>query len=205
MTLFVILVVLFCMWLTFGAPTNIEIGEGTVARRLKTLPHNKYIVFNDVMLKTNRGSVQIDHIVVSVYGIFVIETKNISGRISGDEKSQHWIKDNNGHQYEFFNPIIQNQGHINALCHRLNLPANKFISIIAFSSRGHLMFNKLPVPVVYIPQVPGKIQCYRNKKLSVKHANKIASQIRRIKKYKTVSNYEHIRDVQHAIAHNHRH
>ena len=199
-TLWAILILAFLLWMAFGAPLRGDIGEGTVARRLKSLPGNKYTVFNDVMVKTGRGSVQIDHIVVSQYGIFVIETKNIAGIITGTEHSENWTKVDNGRKYEFFNPITQNMGHINALAHKLNVPTSKFISIIAFSTRGRLMFHQLPTPVVYIPQVTGKIKCYRDVKLSVRRANEIADQIQKIKKYKLVSNRQHIRDVETAIA-----
>ena len=38
---------------------------------------DEYHLFNDVYICFNDKSVQIDHIVVSKYGVFVIETKNI--------------------------------------------------------------------------------------------------------------------------------
>jgi len=199
-TFWAVAIVVFLIWMAFASPIRGDIGEGTVARRLKSLPSNKYAVFNDIMLKTGRGSVQIDHIVVSQYGIFVVETKNISGIITGTEHSENWTKTDNGRRYEFFNPITQNAGHINALAHKLNIPTSKFISVIAFSTRGRLMFHQLPSSVVYIPQVAGKIKCYHDVKLSVKRANEIADQIQKIKKYKLVSNRQHIIDVENAIA-----
>lgn len=61
-----------------------KIGEISVASRLNLLNHNDYKILNNVILQTkNGGTVQIDHIIVSVYGIFVIETKNYKGWISG--------------------------------------------------------------------------------------------------------------------------
>ena len=200
MTIIVIIGVLFFIWLAFANPIRGDIGEGTVARRLKSLPYNKYIVFNDVMIKTPHGSVQIDHIVVSQYGIFVIETKNMSGFISGAEYAENWVKTQNGRKYEFFNPIRQNQSHINALRYKLDLPESKFISIIAFSTRGRLLFRELPRSVIYIPHVVGKIKCYRDIKLSVARVNDVAQQIQKIKKYKQVSNRQHVIDVASAVA-----
>ena len=58
-----------------------KLGERSVSKRLKRLDNNKYKVINDVILKTSRGTSQIDHLVVSNYGIFVIENKNFSGNI----------------------------------------------------------------------------------------------------------------------------
>ena len=57
-------------------------GEFTVARQLRRLP-DKYRVINDLLLPAGKGhTTQIDHVVVSPFGIFVIETKNISDRKS---------------------------------------------------------------------------------------------------------------------------
>ncbi len=46
---------------------------------------DEYHILNDVVLKTERGTTQIDHIVVSKYGIYAIETKNYRGEIYGDD------------------------------------------------------------------------------------------------------------------------
>lgn len=51
-------------------------GEKQVARHLRWLSKKQYIVLSDLMLLQGRRLTQIDHVVVSVYGIFVIETKN---------------------------------------------------------------------------------------------------------------------------------
>lgn len=50
-------------------------SEKAVARKLSDLPYEKYRVINSVLLRTDRGMTEIDHIVVSIFGIFVIETK----------------------------------------------------------------------------------------------------------------------------------
>lgn len=50
-------------------------GEFWVKKELKKLPKD-YFIINDVMVKTSDNKThQIDHIIVSKYGIFVIETK----------------------------------------------------------------------------------------------------------------------------------
>ena len=65
-------------------------GEFAVARQLRRLS-DKYLVINDLMFNSGKGrTMQIDHVVVSPYGIFVIETKNISGKIYGNTNAQHW-------------------------------------------------------------------------------------------------------------------
>ena len=42
---------------------------------LNKLPKDKYIIINNVFIATKSGAYQIDHVIVSKYGIFSIETK----------------------------------------------------------------------------------------------------------------------------------
>lgn len=128
-------------------------GEASVARRLKSLPQTEYTVFNDLLVKNNGYSSQIDHVVVSRYGVFVIETKNYNGWIYGGEHSEHWTQNIWGNKYRFYNPILQNQGHIKALKYHLSVHNFPFISIVAFSSNATLRSNFNNHDVCYIRDV----------------------------------------------------
>ncbi|MCM3733151.1 NERD domain-containing protein [Fictibacillus nanhaiensis] len=69
------------------------IGEVLVNIQLKKLDPANYILLRDVLLTKNNGqTTQVDHIIVSIFGIFVIETKNYQGLIFGSEKSQYWTQ-----------------------------------------------------------------------------------------------------------------
>ena len=95
-----------------------KMGEATVSMLLKKLDKNKYQVVNDVLLSAEGGNTrttQIDHVVVSIYGIFSIETKNYKGQIYGSESSAKWTQNIYGHKYSFMNPIYQNYAHVKAL------------------------------------------------------------------------------------------
>lgn len=70
----IILVAIICL-----APTRGQAGEANVAARLKALPKSDYTVFNNLLIQRGEYSSQIDHVVVSKYGVFVIETKNYKG------------------------------------------------------------------------------------------------------------------------------
>lgn len=81
----------------------------------------------------NGGSTQIDHVIVSVYGIFVIETKNYKGWIYGKETQRQWTQAfPNGRKYKFQNPLRQNYLHIKTLADLLGLEPRYFHSMIAF-------------------------------------------------------------------------
>lgn len=111
---FALLVVLI-FWRSRHWKTRGEIGELAVAKRLKKLPQEQYKVINDLLLQNNGYSSQIDHVVISPYGIFVIETKNYTGDIYGGANSEMWTQNIYGSKSEFRNPIWQNQGHITAI------------------------------------------------------------------------------------------
>ena len=113
-------------------------GEAKVRSILSKLPESDYIVRNDILLNTEHGTSQIDHVVVSVYGIFVIETKNIRGWILGDQYGDEWVKNVYGNKYRFRNPLKQNYGHVKALERALELPFSIFIPIVVFSRRARL-------------------------------------------------------------------
>ena len=104
----------------FSASAKGRRGENKVASILSQLPGSEYSVINDITIQNKNGSTQIDHVIISVYGIFVIETKNYSGWIMGGEKSDQWIKNMYGHKYYFYNPLRQNYGHISALARTLS-------------------------------------------------------------------------------------
>ena len=110
-------------------------GEKAVARRLKRLAEEEYKVINDLMLPTSYGTTQIDHVVVSRYGIFVIETKNYKGNIYGSKNAERWVQYTRHNQYSMLNPIAQNDLHLKTVksyLTRLNINAEVY-SIIAFT------------------------------------------------------------------------
>ena len=106
-------------------------GEFWVKRELNKLDKQKYLIINDLTIKSDNLTHQIDHVVVSKYGIFVIETKQYNGYIKGNEFDNKWIQNN---KIYINNPIHQNYGHVKSLENVLNLPENKFIPIICIPS-----------------------------------------------------------------------
>jgi hypothetical protein len=118
-----------------------DVGEKIIERKLKKLPED-YKILNNILIKNNDRSSQIDHIVVSKFGVFVIETKMYKGWIYGKEKQRRWIQNLYGKKYYFQNPLHQNYGHIQNLKEIKGLEDVKFISLILFSERATLK-NKI--------------------------------------------------------------
>lgn len=120
-----------------------KIGEFVVAKFLKDLDKNDYRVLNDIKLNNpseHTKTSQIDHLVVSKYGIFVIETKAYKGKIYGKEYSRQWTQYLSNQKNYFMNPVLQNYGHIKALESILEdtYPNMIYYSIIAFSPEANL-------------------------------------------------------------------
>ena len=110
-------------------------GESAVSSILSQLPKNRYKVINDVLITKESGSAQIDHIVVSPYGIFVIETKNYSGCLIGNEFDEYVNYYVGEKRLNVYNPLKQNRSHIYALMNALDISAkSSFIPILALSN-----------------------------------------------------------------------
>jgi hypothetical protein len=157
----VLFVILSLLLAIFQAKIKGFLGEKAVANRLSGLPKEQYRLLNDVMIKTNYGTTQIDHIVISVYGIFVIETKNYKGWITGGDNSEKWIKNMYGKKYPFRNPLKQNYAHIKSLEQLLDLSEDKFISIVAFVSSATIKVTTSK-QVIYINQLRKVIESYND-------------------------------------------
>lgn len=115
-------------------------GEKMVAKELARLKRKDYIVLNDLLLPTANGKTsQIDHVVVSTRGIFVIETKNHAGRISGYENAQYWQQHLSSQSRGFYNPILQNRSHLRAIRRHLpKLDAELFSTMVVFTEAWRL-------------------------------------------------------------------
>jgi len=112
-----------------------ELGEYKINIQLDQLPKDcKYL--SDIMIrnpKSRSGFSQIDYIVISPYGLFVIETKNYNGEIRGFRDDTYWTVSN---RFKMYNPIKQNYGHIKALESTIKgFPELTFVSIISFTMR----------------------------------------------------------------------
>ena len=111
---------------------------------LKTLPADKYIVLNNVYFRRKRWSCQIDHLIISPYGIFSIETKNYRGVIEGNYTDKYlqrrvlWMK------YKTYSPIYQNYRHLQRLVEAFPLieaKKNVLHSIVCFMPGGKIRIH----------------------------------------------------------------
>lgn len=146
----------------FFSPKKVKgkIGEKVTGCYLNRLGSD-YVVYSDIVLPSNYGSTQIDHVVISPFGVFVIEVKNYQGFIYGNENSQNWTQNIYGNKYEFRNPIKQNTAHIIALKDVFHgLKTMPIYSIIAFGNDAKLNVNVDNIDIVYFHNLVKKIKEY---------------------------------------------
>ena len=91
-----------------------------------------YRRLHNVTLNTPDGTTQIDHVFLSPYGIFVLETKNMSGWIFGSEKQAQWTQKLYKRTFKFQNPLRQNYKHLKALEATLGVDPAHLHSVITF-------------------------------------------------------------------------
>ena len=96
------------------------------------LNKDKYHVLRNVTLPTADGTTQIDHIIVSQYGVFVIETKNMKGWIFGGARQKTWTQKIFKYTKKFQNPLHQNFKHVEILKSLLELTDQQIFSIVVF-------------------------------------------------------------------------
>lgn len=112
-----------------------ELGEHKINIQLDQLPKECKFLCDLLLpnLKSRTGYAQIDHVVISPYCVFVIETKNYNGEIKGGRADQQWSVSN---RYKMYNPLKQNFGHIKAIESLLkDVAIVKYISMISFTMR----------------------------------------------------------------------
>ena len=100
------------------------------------LPSSTYTRLADITLPTPDGTTQIDLVIVSRFGVFVIEVKNMSGWIFGDETNRQWTQVfRTGERFRFQNPLRQNYRHVKAVQETLKahgIAAPCVHSVVAF-------------------------------------------------------------------------
>ncbi|HGY5238559.1 TPA: NERD domain-containing protein [Aeromonas salmonicida subsp. pectinolytica] len=120
------------------------VGEWLITLSIRLfLDKREYHLLDNVTLPLEQGTTQIDHVIVSRFGVFVIETKNMKGWIFGDPKHKRWTQQLYRRRHGFQNPLHQNYLHVMTLKTLLGLADNQLHSIVYFI--GDCTF-KTPMP-----------------------------------------------------------
>lgn len=110
-------------------------GEYLTFEKLEKVSGDKKILANLYIPKGDKTT-EIDLVMIHETGIYVLESKNYSGWIFGNDKDRYWMQViNKNEKNKFYNPIKQNNSHVKYLAKLLDNDTYNYISIIAFSER----------------------------------------------------------------------
>ena len=123
-----------------------KLGEDSVSRAVWAacqFDKRHYKILRNVYVPTIDGYSEIDVLLLHETGVYVFESKNLSGSVYGDEKHPQWQRyKTNGEKGSIPNPILQNKRHIDCLCVFLNQNKYQFrtFSMIVFGNKSKLKY-----------------------------------------------------------------
>ncbi len=188
-------------------------GEAKVHGILATLPDDYYLL-DDVVLATDRGTTQIDHVVVSRFGVFVIETKNYTGNVYGDDKRKEWtqiiptnVRYGSGkvytyiHKSRFYNPVKQTLLHLYEIKKNLgDIPNLKVVPIVVFVGNCNLAHVESNCHVVYDHELVATIRSYNMDVISGEDVRLIYKRLSLSNVRAFVKNSQHVRNIRKSAA-----
>lgn len=170
-------------------------GEFSINLLLGFLDSSKYKALSNIIIQSGSHTTQIDHILVSNYGIFVIETKNYKGLIFGDERSQYWTQVLYSSKNKLYNPIRQNKGHIKALKENLHDAEIPIYSYVVFSTDAELKVKDCS-NIGHPWDLLTFIKQHRVEMISDKDKELIFNNLLSLKEYNKQLSREHVESVQ---------
>ncbi|WP_223807938.1 nuclease-related domain-containing protein [Marinobacter sp. R17] len=176
------------------------VGESLVNLSARLfLDKNTYHLIRNVTLPTEDGTTQIDHIIVSPYGVFVVETKNMKGWIFGSAKQRYWTQKIYKHSQKFQNPLHQNYKHVKTIQALLGLGDAQVHSVVVFV--GDATFKtKMPANVTRGGGYLRFIKSYPDWILTAEQVKSVLETIASGRLASSLKTYrEHLRHVQRLV------
>lgn len=142
------------------------------------LDHEAYQVLSHIVIKDqNNREVKIDYIIVSDFGVFVINRKKKKGLIYGYETNYRWTQNNHGRIKKFFNPLFQNQRRIHCVRTLLkDFSGIAYYAISVFPNQAELYVDTIfDANLIHVNQLSSKIKTYKIKHITTIEKEKIIS------------------------------
>lgn len=142
-------------------------GEALVSRAIQAnFKSPDFHLLNHITLQLKDGTTQIDHILVSRFGVFVIETKDYKGWIFANAKQGTWTQVLFKCKFKFQNPIFQNSRHMEAVKNLLDfLPPGSIHSVVVFTGQAKFKTEK-PPEVFTVSQLMQHLRSYNEEVMS---------------------------------------
>ena len=154
------------------------LGELFVRFMLRVrLDKSTYFSLHNVTLATPDGSTQIDHVIVSRFGVFAVETKNMRGWIFGSERQAAWTQTLYNRSFKFQNPLRQNYKHTKALEATLQVPPQSIHSVIVFVGDSTFK-NEMPASVTHGAECVRFIRSFKTRLFSDTQVQDLRKQLK---------------------------
>ena len=154
---------------------------------------NVYRRFHNVIIPSKNGTAQIDHLLVSPFGVFIVETKNLKGWIFGSEKQANWTQSLYGNNFSFQNPLRQTFRQKRVLAKHLGLNENLIHTVIYFVGSCTFKTN-LPSNVIR-SGLSAYIKQYQNLMLPADEVSRIIEQLDALRLDPTLTTRNHIKSL----------
>ncbi|MFP8967815.1 nuclease-related domain-containing protein [Pokkaliibacter sp. CJK22405] len=148
---------------------RIRAEEQLVANQVESwIDRSREVLVNNITLELANGkTTQIDHVLISPYGIFVIESKHYSGWIFAQEHDARWTQVLNKKRTPFQNPIRQNYRHVKAIQQLFDfLPPEQIVSLVVFSGSAKFRGGK-PLNVFYTHELKNYLRSREKEVMSI--------------------------------------
>ena len=153
------------------------------------LDGTNYVRFHSMIIPSSNGTAQMDHIVVSPFGIFIIETKNRGGWIYGGKRQANWTQTFYSKKFPFQNPLKQVYRHKKVLANFLNIDDSLIHTVVYFVGRCEL---KTDLPSSVIKKGLGKfLKSFKKEIISKDDQTRLVKILQQHKKESSISKQEH--------------
>lgn len=158
-----------------------------------SLDKDVYRRFHNLIIPSKNGTTQLDHLLVSPYGLFIIETKNKKGWIFGSGDQSKWTQSIYGKKYSFQNPLRQTFRQKKVLSEYLGVDESIIRTVVFFV--GDCKF-KTRLPENVLNSRLGKyIKQFKDPIIDHLEIDRIVVQLQRHVLESSLTNKDHIRSL----------
>jgi len=174
------------------------LGEKKTAFRMWLFLNNRtYKRFHNIIIPSSSGTTQIDHLVVSPFGVFIIETKNKRGWIFGSANRAKWTQSIYGNNYSFQNPLRQTYRQKKIVAGFLEIKESVIRTVIYFA--GDCKFKtELPENVLR-SRLSRHIKKFKKPTLTSEEVNQIINKLEHHESESELTKRDHIRSLRQPI------
>ena len=119
------------------------------------------------------GTTQIDFVLVSAFGLFIVEAKNYTGWVFGSAEQPRWtVSLPGGRKFQFQNPTRQNFKHVCVLSEKTGVPRNLIFPVVAFGEDAEFK-TEMPPNVVHFRGVAPYVMGFRQRVIKASQLGEI--------------------------------